>query len=88
MNSYTEMAEQRLRLYSQALLNREQNKLELFSNKIDNADPSRILQLGFTITRVNGKAVNDAALLKEGDVIDTVFANGSVTSVVQTNKTK
>lgn len=85
--SKTEMAEQRLKLYTYALLNKEKSKLELFESKISNADPGRILQLGFTITRINGKAINDVSDIKEGDIIDTIFAKGSATSVVQkTNK--
>jgi len=78
----TLMKEQRLKLYTSALLSREENRLEILSNKIENADPKRILQLGFTVTRVNGKAVKDASELKEGDTIDTVFAKGSVKSVI------
>lgn len=83
MTSYTEMAEQRLKLYSQALLNKEQSRLELLESKINNAEPRRILQLGFSITRVNGKVVDDVSKLKEGDIMDTVFAKGSATSIVQ-----
>ena len=78
----TAMREQQLKLYTSALLNKEHNRLDILENKIKNASPERILKLGFTITRNNGKAVKDATLLHKGDMIETEFAQGKVKSTV------
>lgn len=78
----TAMREQQLKLYTSALLNKEHNRLDILENKIKNASPERILKLGFTITRINGKAVKDATLLHKGDMIETEFAQGKVKSTV------
>lgn len=79
----TAMREQQLKLYTSALLNKEHNRLDILENKIKNASPERILKLGFTITRINGKAVKDATLLHKGDMIETEFAQGKVKSIVK-----
>jgi exodeoxyribonuclease VII large subunit len=81
--SHTELLEQQLTLLSRSLLDKEKNKLEVFENKIKNAAPERILQLGFTITRTNGKVVKDASSIKKGDVLDTTFANGTIKSIAE-----
>ena len=78
----TAMREQQLKLYTSALLNKEHNRLDILENKIKNASPERILKLGFTITRINGKAVKDVTLLHKGDMIETEFAQGKVKSTV------
>ena len=83
----TAVREQQLRLYATALLNKEHNRLDNLDNKIKNADPQRILKLGFTVTRINGKAVKDVSLLKSGDIIETEFAMGRATSEVKDTKT-
>ena len=56
--------------------------LEVLTAKIVNASPDRILRLGFSITRVNGKAVKDSTSLKKGDQIETTFENGTAISTV------
>jgi hypothetical protein len=84
----TAMREQQLKLYATALLNKKQNHLDNLDSKIKNADPQRILKLGFTVTRINGKAVKDVSLLKSGDIIETEFAIGRATSEVKDTKTR
>lgn len=49
---------------------------------IDALSPKSVLSRGYSITRVNGHAVTDAATLIDGDTITTVFASGSVNSTV------
>jgi len=56
--------------------------LEMLKSKIENANPDRILRLGFSITRVNGKAVRNPSQLNEGDEIETTFENGQVKSII------
>ena len=44
------------------------------------------MRLGFSIARVNGKAIKDASEVKEGDEIETTLAVGKVKSVVRNEK--
>ena len=57
-------------------------QLEILAAKIVNANPDRILRLGFSITRVNGKAIKDVTSLKIGDKLETTFENGTATSTI------
>ncbi len=44
--------------------------------------PAAVLARGFSITRINGKAVTDAATVKPGDVVTTTLAQGEISSTV------
>ena len=66
-------------LYMQA----QQHKLALYQERIDAASPEHILSLGYSITRLNGKAVRDATTLKPGDEVETTVADGTVTSIIK-----
>lgn len=66
----------------QQALAREEQRLALYEERIKAADPQYLLRLGYSITRVNGKAVKQPGQLKPGDVITTTFAQGSAQSVV------
>lgn len=50
-------------------------------------DPQRVLNRGYSITRLNGQVIKDASTLKSGDVLQTLFASGSVASTVSELKT-
>lgn len=76
----------KLPMLAPMLLSREKARLEMADVKISSADPQRILNLGFSITRIKGKAVRNASCVKEGDVITTTLASGTVTSAVRTTK--
>jgi exodeoxyribonuclease VII large subunit len=49
-------------------------------------DPINILKRGFTITRMNGKAVKDLSNVKAGDNLVTLTAEGSIESIVTNSK--
>lgn len=57
--------------------------LELAETKMKYADPKNILEKGFSITRVNGKAVRDSVLVREGDVLETELFKGVIRSEVK-----
>ena len=61
----------------------QQHKLDLHQRSIDAASPEHILSLGYSITRINGKAVRNATELKTGDELQTTVANGEFTSIVK-----
>ncbi len=57
--------------------------LELAETKMKYADPKNILEKGFSITRVNGKAVRDSVLVRKGDVLETELFEGVIRSEVK-----
>lgn len=61
----------------------QHHKLELHQRSIDAASPEHILSLGYSITRIKGKAVRDAAELAKGDEVQTTLANGEIISIVK-----
>jgi len=67
----------------ESLLINNHHKLDVITAKLDGADPQRILNLGFSITRIDGKAVQDASILKAGETIETTFKSGKITSIIQ-----
>ena len=81
------LTEQRMSLYTLAMLQNEQRRIELTESKLRSASPERILRLGFSITRIGGKAIKQAGNLQEGDVIETTFASGTIKSTVTWKRT-
>lgn len=77
---------QRLTLYTSALLQGERKRIELMESKLQSAHPNRILQLGFSITRMGGKALKDVDEVKEGDEIETTLASGTFKSTITWKK--
>ena len=62
---------------------REQNhRLEILKEKADAASPRHILAMGYSITRVNGKAVRSLGEIAAGDNVVTMVADGEFTSTV------
>lgn len=60
-----------------------QNKLELLAQKVELLSPMTLLKKGYSLTLKNGKMVRSAEELKPGDVLETMLADGRVTSVVK-----
>jgi len=56
--------------------------LEMAETKMKYANPDIILKRGFSITKVNGKAIASISNLKLGDKIETIFSDGNATSEV------
>ena len=61
----------------------QRHRLDLFQRSIDAASPEHILSLGYSITRLNGKAVRNADTLHPGDEVQTTVANGTFTSIIK-----
>lgn len=57
-------------------------RLELAATTVKYVDPCNVLKRGYSITRVNGKAVKDIAELSSGDCLETQLTGGYVKSVV------
>lgn len=73
----------RIRLAIDRILQQAHQQQVLLQRSIHLAGPERILAMGYSITRINGKAVRDASDLKPGDKIETTLQHGTVRSVVE-----
>lgn len=80
--SHVTLLNQRLTLCAPLILQGEQKRIELIENKLNNAHPGRILRLGFSISRIGGKAIRDVSEVKEGDEIETTLASGTFKSTI------
>ena len=57
--------------------------LELAETKMKYVDPKIILEKGFSITRINGKAVRETDRVKKGDVLETELFKGVIRSEIK-----
>ena len=66
-------------------LGREHQRLDSTARLIDALSPQATLSRGYSITRVNGKAITNASEVSAGSTIETVLASGTLTSnIIQT----
>ena len=72
-----------LSLLAKQALRTELHQLNLLEKSVQLADPQRILSLGYSVTRLNGKVVTNAEALHAGDLLETTFAQGTVASRVE-----
>jgi exodeoxyribonuclease VII large subunit len=61
-------------------------EINSLNNSLNLLSPLNVLKRGFTITSRNGKIMTSAELVKNGDLINTMFSDGTISSKV-TNKT-
>lgn len=80
----------RLSLYQQRLKGairgavlREQGKLGLWQKTIELHSPERIFKMGYSLTTVNGKVINNQADAKAGDLLETHLQTGVIQSIVK-----
>lgn len=74
--------QRRLAQAAERAVETRRNRLAMLEKQVEAASPERILRMGYSITRVHGKVVRDAAQLKAGDKIVTRLATGETTSIV------
>ena len=60
----------------------QKQRLERLGDMLRLLSPDNTLRRGYSITRVNGKALRDAADVKPGDRIETQLQNGTLSSTV------
>lgn len=72
----------RLKLAAENRIVTAKNRLELLESSVKGADPYRILGMGYSITRVNGKAVKNVDDVNDGDRLDIFVANGVIKGTV------
>src|SRR5574344_470167 len=81
-----DMSDKQLTLYAPLSILNEMKHLEMIESKLKSAQPDHILKLGFSITRINGKAVRNANQLEEGQEIETTLASGTIKSTITWKK--
>src|SRR3990172_12127288 len=64
------------------LLKRNDHKLTAFSDTLVILNPENVLRRGYTITSMNGRVLKSSDEVTRGDLINTDFINGSITSRV------
>lgn len=71
---------QSLKLYATQVLKDQYTDLDHYQRLLKLADPLLLLKRGFSITKINGRAVQSIDELQEGDLIETTYATGQTTS--------
>lgn len=70
------------------LLQKELYRLELSQKSIEAASPERILAMGYSLTRVNGKLLRSVEEVSAGDEVVNLVADGEIRSVVKEKEKK
>ncbi|MDE5813746.1 MAG: hypothetical protein K2H72_05615, partial [Muribaculaceae bacterium] len=60
-----------IRMSALSVLERENNRLDALKRLTDALNPSSTLKRGYSITRINGKAVIDTGDIRPGDILET-----------------
>ena len=68
---------------AQMLIKEQQHRLDVCNAALEAASPERILSLGYSITRVNGRLVRSIDDVVPGDEVTTEVAGGEFTSTVK-----
>ena len=76
------------KLHSRAELKIKSTSLELnnIENNINNMSPINVLKRGYSITRLNGKAIKNISHVNKGDKLTTTVFDGEIESTVDTTK--
>ena len=71
-----------LRHAVELIVRRQNDRLDAASRLVEALSPQAVLRRGYSVCRVNGRAVTDASALNAGDILTTVLASGSIKSTV------
>lgn len=74
--------QQALKTICSTTLKNHQLDLAATEKAIQLLDPKQVLNRGYSITRLNGRALISTESIREGDVVETVLALGKMTSTV------
>ena len=77
-----QLLEQRIGFQVPFRMEKEKNRLQMLSQRIEDNSPERLLARGYSITLKNGKAVTKATQVKTGDLLITRLSDGNVESKV------
>ena len=71
-----------LRHAADQIIRRHGDRLDAAARLIEALSPEAVLRRGYSVCRVNGRAVKDASALSPGDTLTAVLAKGSFKSTV------
>ncbi|MDE6695728.1 MAG: hypothetical protein K2K25_02505 [Muribaculaceae bacterium] len=71
-----------IKLATAGIITREQTRLENIEKLIDVLNPQSTLKRGYSITRIGGKALTNTNSIMPGDILETITAEGTITSTV------
>ncbi len=72
----------RLNLEILQIIDIKKHQYELLKSGVDNNNPLKIMDKGYSISSVNGKIITDVLDVKPDDILETQMKNGSVISKV------
>lgn len=75
-----------IRGHLRQIFHARKTRLENMQQAVRHLDPEQVLRRGYSITRHKGKVVKDASSLKNGMMIESTLHNGTVASIVQSEK--
>ncbi len=58
-------------------------ELDSLEEKIKLLHPEQVLKRGYSITRLNGKALTDASVVQAGDTLTTILYHGEIKSRIE-----
>ena len=67
-----------------SMLEKEKTRIDSLCRLTEVLSPTSTLKRGYSITRVNGKAVTNPKTVKPGDIIETQTAQGMIISKAET----
>lgn len=75
--------EERMQMRMKQILEQKRHRLALLSGRLDGMSPAKKLSQGYSyVADVSGKAVTDAAKVRENDILDIHLYKGSLKAVV------
>ena len=77
-----EMKSRELRQKIERIWEENRRRLDLAETTMRLADPRKVLERGYSITRLNGKALKEIGELQPGDLLETEVAHGKIKSKV------
>jgi len=70
------------------LLSKNELKLQNLSKNIELANPENVLKRGFSISKINGKIIDENTNIMVGDELETITFSNKILSNVTKNKKK
>ncbi|MCK9481436.1 MAG: exodeoxyribonuclease VII large subunit [Bacteroidia bacterium] len=72
-----------INIYSNNFLKQQQQYLINIEKNVHNMSPDTVLKRGYSITRLNNKAITNTDEIAEGDSVETLLFKGSFTSIIK-----
>lgn len=86
--SETNRLQREMGIHVRHLLERKHQLMDEYERDVMHFHPRNILRRGFSITRIDGRAVRNTDELKSGDKVRTELHKGYVTSIVESTEAK